>query len=617
MKAVDVASEYQKRGWKLLPIVPDKKIPAVKSVIPLRERDLTIEEIEAYFNENQSNIAIITGAPSGLVVVDIDNPDIVDKYLKRYPTDLVARTPRGGMHLYFAYDGGDIGNFEGIEAGVDIRGDGGYIVASPSRIVYNDDKYKDTDLYNHAGVYEWIKQGDPAPLPPSLLRQLKRSKAPEEMPPKKEDGRSLWERVLAEGFTPGQHNRELHDCARYLFRMGMGVQAIYATMEAINSKDPTPQPEGELKGGIKSAIDYERSRLKESEGLTEPKPFTAMPIVEFLSRYWEYNVDWVIDKWLPDKSLIVIAASPGNNKTWLLLDVAVSAALGKKSQPFLGTPITNDPMPTLIVQQEDFSGLIAQRIRTLLKSKSEGAIYGFKRFNKENGNRAISFGSPFHAPIYIHTEGDLAFDNPDSLIGLERIIAEKDIKLVVIDPLYTLDPADNYFLETARHLVYFKKLRERYGTTFLITHHTRKSGGEGREQIFGSNLMNAAFEGAWVIYPENGLLVIHRSGKFFEDTTLVALDIEIDTTPGHEYYLAVATDVSEALANKNLFKGKHDKAVFEYLVDIGASGTIQGDVAKSLDISSKVARESLDRLKEMGYVTCVKRKWAVKQGFEF
>jgi len=89
-----------------------------------------------------ANVAVRTGAVSGLVVVDIDPDhgggatirDLVDRHgpLTRGP---VVRTGSGGWHAYFRHPGDPIHNSAGtrLGAGVDVRGDGGYVIAPPSR----------------------------------------------------------------------------------------------------------------------------------------------------------------------------------------------------------------------------------------------------------------------------------------------------------------------------------------------------------------------------------------------------------------------------------------------------------------------------------------------------
>ncbi len=87
-----------------------------------------------------ANVGIATGRESGLMVLDID-----DKYggtqsmielqrtLGPIPRTLKVRTG-GGWHLYFRHPGGRVKTTTGCLAnGIDLRGDGGQVVAPPSR----------------------------------------------------------------------------------------------------------------------------------------------------------------------------------------------------------------------------------------------------------------------------------------------------------------------------------------------------------------------------------------------------------------------------------------------------------------------------------------------------
>lgn len=85
-------------------------------------------------------IGMPTGAPSGIVVLDVDTKNKVDglaslRALGIDPFSLsstIAITPSGGMHAFLRYNG-PLKNSAGLLAeGVDIRGDGGYVVLPPS-----------------------------------------------------------------------------------------------------------------------------------------------------------------------------------------------------------------------------------------------------------------------------------------------------------------------------------------------------------------------------------------------------------------------------------------------------------------------------------------------------
>lgn len=85
-------------------------------------------------------IGMRTGAPSGIVVLDVDTKNGVDglanlRAIGIDPYSLspaIAITPSGGLHVYLRYNG-QLRNSAGLLAeGVDIRGNDGYVVLPPS-----------------------------------------------------------------------------------------------------------------------------------------------------------------------------------------------------------------------------------------------------------------------------------------------------------------------------------------------------------------------------------------------------------------------------------------------------------------------------------------------------
>lgn len=92
-------------------------------------------------NAPHANVAIRTGPESGFWVLDIDPPkggeDSLEKLLEKYgglPDTAEAITGSGGRHILFAYpEGRRIGSSTNkLGPGLDIRGEGGYIIAEPS-----------------------------------------------------------------------------------------------------------------------------------------------------------------------------------------------------------------------------------------------------------------------------------------------------------------------------------------------------------------------------------------------------------------------------------------------------------------------------------------------------
>jgi hypothetical protein len=93
-----------------------------------------------------ANLAIPTGRASGVVVVDVDVHGVNGfEALRRaraaglLPVPLaLVRTPSGGMHLYYPADPGTgQRSWQVARAGIDFRGDGGYIITPPSAVSVN------------------------------------------------------------------------------------------------------------------------------------------------------------------------------------------------------------------------------------------------------------------------------------------------------------------------------------------------------------------------------------------------------------------------------------------------------------------------------------------------
>ena len=87
-----------------------------------------------------ANVGIATGAVSGLVVIDIDPRNGGDESYAQLKNELPSafeklfevQTGGGGTHLYFQHPGGHISCRANIRPGIDVKADGGYVVAPNS-----------------------------------------------------------------------------------------------------------------------------------------------------------------------------------------------------------------------------------------------------------------------------------------------------------------------------------------------------------------------------------------------------------------------------------------------------------------------------------------------------
>ena len=160
------ALDYAKRGWAVLPVQANGKAPLGKLVphgfLHATTNPKTLQQW--WTIEPTANIGIRTGAISGLFVFDIDPRNGGNQSLStlearygRLPETLQALTGGGGRHLYFVHPGGCLASHLGLP-GVDIKADGGYVVAPPSR-------------HASGGIYSWKEGAGPTTKALSLLPQ--------------------------------------------------------------------------------------------------------------------------------------------------------------------------------------------------------------------------------------------------------------------------------------------------------------------------------------------------------------------------------------------------------------------------------------------------------------
>jgi putative DNA primase/helicase len=140
----DAALAYAERGWRVFPIKPGTKNGHY--LRSWKEESTTdAETIHKWWTRwPDAEVAIAAGADSGLVIVDADTKNGGLDSLDRLdvPETTRARTPSGGVHVYFEHPGERVKTLRhphGPAPGLDVRGDGrdgsgvgGYVLAPPS-----------------------------------------------------------------------------------------------------------------------------------------------------------------------------------------------------------------------------------------------------------------------------------------------------------------------------------------------------------------------------------------------------------------------------------------------------------------------------------------------------
>ena len=269
---------YVKRGWPVFPVhilvggecscgrlaCPNKgKHP--RTAHGLTDATTDDNAIRAWweFDFPRSNVGIRTGNESGLVVLDADPRHGGDESIRQLEEQYgpLPETPTvlsggGGKHLYFQHPGFYVRSGSNVlGVGLDIKGDGGAIVAPPS-------------LHASGQQYRWARGKPPeqdqfAPLPAWLLELLRGPHGQEESSP--QERMSLAVHVIPEG----QRNNTLASFAGTMRARGMSYEGILAGLLAENQSCETPMSEKEVEGIARSYAQYPQGTVVPQETYTE------------------------------------------------------------------------------------------------------------------------------------------------------------------------------------------------------------------------------------------------------------------------------------------------------------------------------------------------------------
>lgn len=432
--ALDLAG----RGFKVFPLEPGKKTPAVKGWQEKATSDPAI--IRRVWAQKDYNIGVKTGG--GLIVVDIDvkNGKLGAESWKALGVKaetLRVKTASGGWHVYFAGDGPC--SVDLLGPGLDVRGDGGYVVG-PGSVLTNG---------SGLGAYAVDNEAAVAPLPGSIVARLGSGRhrlddGARTVPAVELDLPDAIARAvdyLATG--PLAMEGQGGDLATYKVAAKLkdfGVSKIQALMlmdEHWNDRCEPPWDLEELQEKVENAYAYGVDR----PGSLHPATAFGAVRVDDLhpgkpSRWfrhgdpWDRNVRWLYHEALPATGVGVIVGPPQSGKTFVGLELARSLATGK---PFFNlSPDTKGGVALLFAGTEGGSlGLRWSALgetdalpissTTVSDLSARGALGTLlTSLREESARMQAAFGVPLRLVIFetLSASGLLVDENNNSEIGL-------------------------------------------------------------------------------------------------------------------------------------------------------------------------------------------------------
>jgi hypothetical protein len=163
---IGAAIEYANRGWPVFPCHPSTKQPYTAK--GFKDATTDVNQISVWWNLHPTAmIGVPTGTASGLWVLDIDVKSNANGAIElakleaangSLPSTLKVSTPSGGTHYYFKHTEG-VKNRGGLQPGIDVRGEGGYVIAPGS-------------VREDGCFYEWQSQVRELAIAPAWLVAL-------------------------------------------------------------------------------------------------------------------------------------------------------------------------------------------------------------------------------------------------------------------------------------------------------------------------------------------------------------------------------------------------------------------------------------------------------------
>jgi hypothetical protein len=286
-------------------------------------------------NHPKANIGIATGAASGLVVIDVDprhrgqqSLAQIEKKFGLLPDGPRVRTGGDGEHIYHSHPGITVKSKVGIFPGIDIRGDGGYVVG-PGSVHASGKRY----------LWESGKTPSDLPLPPLpawLLNLVS-------------DGHPGSRHPANDAIPEGQRNVVLASLAGIMRHRGMSGAGIKAALLEENKQRCIPPLDDDEVARIASSIGrYAPESLStgsapEVRGERSPRFQTA----EELCTATPEKIEWIARPWIAQGSITEIDAKVKIGKTTWVTQMVRSVLEGLD---FMGERTTAAPVVYLTEQ---------------------------------------------------------------------------------------------------------------------------------------------------------------------------------------------------------------------------------------------------------------------------
>lgn len=472
MTKIEAALIYASWGWRVLPTVPNGKLPATQHGV--HDATTNPEVITRWWTTNpEYNVAIAAGEDSGLVVFDIDprngGDDSWSQWVTQYGANsegITQLTAGGGEHHIASYD-------ESIRSckladGIDLLSDGRYFLVYPSVI--------------EGRRYEWEASCDPfdgcAPFEIPVRWKIA-------IDDKKRTQREA-KGVASGGLIQGNRNDGLTSLAGAMRHFGMTEPEILAAISIANeTRCEIPLPSSEIRQIVHSVCRYEpESDIAASVALGSAAADNLLAFANepsddyYLTRATSFleqpsPIQWLIKSWIPASTTAMIYGESGVGKTFVSLSMACCIASGLQWH----NKRTANGIVVYLAGEGNFG--LRQRIASWAKENNVSNLDKLLISNK-----AIDMDSPGSAAHILRAVRQLTHEN---------------VCLVVIDTLNNHMSGDENSAKDTRAMINACNIvGSALGSTVLLVHHVGHNQ-EAKTRARGSSAWRGALDASIAI----------------------------------------------------------------------------------------------------------------------
>jgi hypothetical protein len=330
--------------------------------------------------------------------------------------------------------------------------------------------------------------------------------------------------------------------------------------------------------GIQTPVDWANS--PDQEGGTRPGTIEVFDFADLATAELPPEPH-LIDRLIPRNGLVILAGTPKLGKSYIALDMVMQGMLAK---PFLEMFKVDKPFTTLFIEAEDTKQGMQKRELQLLRgyNYSHEALRGLKgmatRFRLDD----------------------------DGLKMLEGYIQQHRPDLVVLDALKDFVPGGMNDTEQVMPVLHgLWDIIHQHNASFLLIHHTRKSGTEkkynhGIDDVLGSTTITGSVDSIIIPRPTGSKLKMKVSFDLRKSAPLDDIVIVRETFPKE-------SPCPEKLWHRQevTWKDMDPKIVAEFLGKQGremASEEFCEAVSKEFDVSIKLARDKKKQAVDQGWI---------------